>query len=100
MRQAIKAAGTQKAKRTEQLLGCTSVQFRDHLQSQFTPEMNWENYGSFWCVDHISPLSAFDLTKPHQQRLAFHYSNCRPLGKLENNLKADRVLGMDELLDL
>lgn len=100
MREAIRGAGTQKADKTLRLLGCSMKDFRAHLQSQFTPQMTWNNYGSYWVVDHISPVSAFDLTKPDQQRLAFHYSNCRPLEKSANQSKGDQVLQMHELMDV
>ncbi len=97
---ALQPQSAKKAARTMELLGCTGPQFRSHLEEQFKPGMSWENYGEYWQIDHISPLAAFDLTKPHIQRLAFHYSNCRPLESLANNLKADRVLQLHELLDL
>jgi hypothetical protein len=97
---ALKPQSAMKAARTFELIGMTPENFRAYLESQFESWMTWGNYGERWEIDHISPLSAFDLTKPHQQRLAFHYSNCRPLERLANNLKGDRVLAMDELLDV
>ncbi len=97
---ALHFKATPKFERTRVLIGCTARAFRDHLQSQFSPEMSWKNYGKYWVIDHISPVSKFDLTKPWQQRLAFHYSNCRPLEREKNKEKADRVLQLHELLDL
>ena len=29
-----------------------------HLEASFTDGMTWENYGTYWHVDHIVPLSA------------------------------------------
>lgn len=34
-------------------------QLKNHLESQFTIEMNWDNYGIFWEIDHIIPSSWF-----------------------------------------
>lgn len=51
----------------------------------------WQNYGSYWHVDHIIPLASFDLRDSEQQKWAFHYSNCRPLEGSENLLKSDSI---------
>jgi hypothetical protein len=45
------------------LLGCTISELITYLQSKFLPGMSWENYGrKGWHIDHIRPLSSFDLT--------------------------------------
>ena len=51
--------------------------------------MTWENYGSYWHVDHIRPLASFDLSKPEEQTKAFHFSNCQPLEAKKNLQKSD-----------
>lgn len=57
----------------------STAELRAHLQYQFEPGMTWENYGrGGWEVDHIVPLSKFDLTKHDEQKLAFALSNLRP----------------------
>jgi len=35
----------------------TSQQLKEHLEKQFDKNMNWENYGSCWWIDHIYPQS-------------------------------------------
>ena len=45
------------SQKTLELIGCSRQKFMDHLQNQFTDEMNWGNYGDYWEVDHILPLS-------------------------------------------
>lgn len=42
-------------------LGCSIEKLKRHLESQFQEGMSWENYGQ-WHIDHIKPLSAFDLS--------------------------------------
>lgn len=68
------------------LLGCSSKELRQHLESQFKEGMNWDNYGSYWVIDHVKPLSKFG-------REACHYTNLQPLEKEANIIKGDRYEG-------
>ncbi len=86
-----------KSASTMELLGC-SVQFaREHLESQFTERMTWNNHGTGhhgkgmqeWHIDHIKPCASFDLSKPEEQRKCFHYTNLQPLWATHNLLKSD-----------
>lgn len=63
------------------LLGCSVDECKQHLESQFKPEMTWENHGEIWEIDHIIPCSKFDLTDIEQQKQCFHYTNLQPLFK-------------------
>lgn len=74
--------GTKSAS-TLNLLGCTPEQLTDHLASQFTEGMTWDNYGE-WHVDHIRPCASFDLLDPEQQRQCFHFTNLQPLWAVDN----------------
>lgn len=47
-----------KSASTRELLGCSPNEYLDHLELQFDSSMNWENYGSYWQIDHIIPCSA------------------------------------------
>lgn len=76
---------------TDELIGCTPEALRKHLESQFKPEWNWDNYGSVWQIDHITPCKAFDLTDNEQAKRCFHYSNLRPLCRIENIRKGDKM---------
>jgi len=54
--------------------------------------MAWNNYGVWgWHIDHIRPISSFDLLDPEQQRAAFSYKNLQPLWASENLAKSDKV---------
>lgn len=81
----------QKSGHTLELLGCTINEFKRHLQEKFTIEMSWENYGTYWEIDHIKPCASFDLTNPIQQKECFHYTNTQPLTISENRKKHDSV---------
>jgi hypothetical protein len=64
-------------------LGCEVSELKAHLEGQFTPGMSWENYGK-WEIDHIKPLSSFNLEDPEQLKLACNYNNLQPLWKADN----------------
>jgi hypothetical protein len=47
--------------------------------------MSWENH-SFkgWHLDHIKPISTFNLIDIEEQKKCFHYTNFRPLWYKDN----------------
>jgi hypothetical protein len=73
------------------LIGCPKAELRAHFERMFRSGMSWENYGAEgWEIDHIKPISAFDLTDPAQQAACFHFSNLQPLWSVENKRKYNR----------
>lgn len=79
-------------KTTYDLVGCDIETYKKHIALKFKIGMSWENYGE-WVIDHISPLSAFDLTKTEDQRKCFHYTNTQPLWMQENLIKGNKICG-------
>jgi hypothetical protein len=74
-------------------LGCSIDKFKAYLESHFNFGMTWENYGNGfgkWNLDHIIPLTAFDLTNREQYLFAAHYTNYQPMWALENISKGNR----------
>ena len=57
-----------------------------HIESQFTPQMTWDNHGKVWHIDHIRPLCSFDLTNENDIKEATKRSNLRPM-LVEEHLK-------------
>ena len=79
--------GKFKESTTKKLIGCTTKELRQHLETQFEPGMTWDNYGVHgWHIDHILPCDSFDLLDIEQQRECFHFTNLQPLWA-EDNLK-------------
>lgn len=78
--------------RTIKYLGCSIPKYKLYLESLFTPEMNWSNYGSYWEIDHIIPLNYFDIGDEMDQLEAFNWLNTQPLTIFENRSKSDKVL--------
>jgi hypothetical protein len=67
--------GTKKGK-TIDLLGYSSMDFKNYLESLFTEEMTWDNHGE-WHVDHIKDVSSFEENTP--SNIVNALSNLRPL---------------------
>jgi hypothetical protein len=81
--QAMQSIG--KIEKTEQLTGCSFAQLKSHLESQFQIGMSWDNYGlKGWHIDHIRPCASFDLSRPDEQKICFHYTNLQPLWAKDN----------------
>lgn len=79
------------------LIGCTIGEFKTHIESKFQPGMSWDNYGKGgWHIDHIRPLSSFNVTKKDQAILANHYTNLQPLWAKDNLSKGRKWNGLDE----
>jgi hypothetical protein len=81
--------GNKPADHKPALLGCTIGRFKAHLESLFKDGMTWDNYGE-WHVDHIKPLSLFQLKLDSEQRAAFNYLNTQPLWAKENLQKRNK----------
>lgn len=79
-----------KTSSTIENLGCSIEDLKQHLESRFQLGMSWDNYGE-WHIDHIKPLSLFDLSKIEQVRLACHYTNLQPLWKIDNLKKSNKL---------
>lgn len=79
--------------RWEQLVGYTLKDLMRHLERQFTSEMNWANYGSYWQIDHVTPVSAFNFDNFNHIDFirCWELSNLQPLEKIRNNRKGIRI---------
>jgi len=44
-----------------------------------------------WEIDHIMPVSSFDLTDPEEVKKCFHWSNLQPLKWQDNAAKKDSI---------
>ena len=80
----IKNKGLKKKSKTAEILGCSFGEFKLHLENQFEPWMNWDNYGLYngtenygWDIDHIKP-SSLAINEEELLKLN-HFSNLQPL---------------------
>ena len=67
----------------------------NHLEKRFTAEMSLSNYGGYWEIDHIIPISAynFDNYNHIDFKRCWALSNLRPLEKTNNIRKSNRING-------
>ena len=78
-------------KRFAEFFGCTEECFCNYIEMQFTPEMSWENWGTYWQLDHIIPISLCKGEKEIFKRLS-HFTNLQPLIAFDNMSKADNIV--------
>jgi hypothetical protein len=85
--------GSKKGRKWEELVSFTVDQLKKHLERQFTKEMSWDNYGSYWWIDHIIPIKAFNFETPddYDFKRCWALKNLRPLEKIANIKKKDKV---------
>lgn len=73
------------------LIGYSSPELRAHLELQFTPEMSWDNYGTYWVIDHIIPQRVFDQKNKLEIALCWALPNLQPLERHKNDKKGGKV---------
>lgn len=76
----------------EKLVGYTLQDLMTHLEKQFDKNMNWENQGSYWHIDHIKPKSLFhyETAEDPEFKLCWSLSNLQPLEAKENLIKHNK----------
>ncbi|MBP7846032.1 MAG: hypothetical protein KA007_01195 [Candidatus Pacebacteria bacterium] len=92
----IKHNNFSKRNKTEDILGCSFIDFKSYLESNFESWMNWDNYGLYngklnygWDIDHKIPLSTA-MTEEDVIKLN-HYTNLQPLcSKFNRDIKRDK----------
>ncbi len=75
-----------KTKTTLGYLGCTTKFFYDHIMSQMKEGMTIDNIH----LDHIKPVSKFDLTDLEEVHKCCHWSNIQPLLAFDNISKGNK----------
>ena len=72
-------------------LGCSSNDYFKWIFS-YNNNCSLENHGKEWHIDHVIPLSKFDLNNPEQQLFAFNWRNTMPLSSKENLSKNNKII--------
>lgn len=91
LRRALKCGKITKSSSAGKLLGFDIDTFRRWLEFHFEPWMSWDNYGK-WHIDHVLPISRFDLSNPEEQRVCLHWSNMQPMCAKANIAKKNTIV--------
>ena len=99
--EALRKRGYSKKTKTHNILGCSFDEFKEHIEAQFEPWMNWDNYGNpedgifepdkTWDIDHIIPISTANC---EGDVIALnHHTNLQPLCSYDNRFIKKDVSG-------
>jgi hypothetical protein len=80
---------------TMNYIGCNIQYIREWFEYNFTNEMNWDNYGSYWSIDHIIPVCKFNLLLEDEKYKCWNWSNMMPVTIKYNSSK--KVLDMEQI---
>lgn len=81
-----------KRDRTATYLGCSMELVLEWIEFNFTDEITWETYGTYWHLDHALPVKCFNLENPDELDLCFNWKNLMPLEKIQNIKKSNRIV--------
>jgi hypothetical protein len=80
-----------KNKNTVEYIGCDIEFLIKWLEFQFDKKMNWENYGTYWSLDHVKPCSSFDFENKEEIENCYNWKNLRPCTIQENSSKRNKI---------
>jgi hypothetical protein len=94
----FKEQDLRKQNHSNEYLGCSFGFLKSYIESLWVEGMNWGNWGRYvedgppkWHIDHIIPVTYFDLSKEEEAKKCFHYSNLRPIWADDNISKLDKI---------
>ena len=64
--------------------------FINNISSKFQEGMNWDNHGE-WHIDHIKPISSFNLNNIDELKICWSLDNLNPLWAIDNLRKGANV---------
>ena len=76
---------------TIEYLGCSYNEYIEWLK-YINPDYTLDNHGEVWHIDHVIPLSKFDLMNESENIIAWNWRNTMPLFKTENLQKNNKIL--------
>ena len=89
----LRQSNLDKTKHTIEYLGCSPEYFKQYIQNKMTDEMTFENIN----IDHIKPVSQFNLNDEQQFLDCCHYTNLQPLLAKDNREKHNKWTYVNEI---
>jgi len=66
-------------------LGCSIEYFKNYIELKFEDKMSWDTWGrDTWHLDHVKPLSSFNLSNREEFLIAVNYKNIKPMWCKDN----------------
>jgi len=85
---AMQRNGYSKKSKTQELLGCSWQQFKEHIEKQFVDGMSWDKLKEIH-IDHKVPLAT---AKTYEDVVRLnHYTNLQPLWAKDNIRKSNKL---------
>lgn len=74
-------------------LGMELALYKLWLEFQFSNQMTWDNYGTYWQIDHVLPCDLFDFKEEDDDAIfkCFNWKNTRPMIKVDNIAKSNKL---------
>ena len=93
LRRIMKSIDIEKTKPSIEYLGCSAEYFKEYIEKKMKETMTWNNIH----LDHIKPVSKFNLKNMTELLDCCHYSNFQPLLAFDNISKSNKWNEEDEL---
>lgn len=61
------------------------------LEFNFTRDINWDNYGAYWHIDHVIAIDLWDLENEAEKMTCFNWKNLMPLERFANIKKGSTL---------
>ena len=90
-RLSVALRGKSKSQTTRQLIGIDFETFSKWIEFQFEVGMTMEGYGLIWHIDHVLPISSFNLLDEEELHKAMNWANLRPLSPFKNIKKSNKI---------
>jgi hypothetical protein len=68
-------------------IGLNLWELKELMEDRMTKGMTWQNYGTYWVVDHTAPFWIFDMEDEKDLKLLWHPDNLMPMALKHNNHK-------------
>ncbi len=100
---ALRRLYTTKCKNTKilQFIGCDKNYFITHINNFLIDDMCNNNFGNKWGLDHIVPITLFNIDNEDELKLAYNYLNIMPMFNYDNKVKGASIhFSIDKLNSL